>query len=100
MPISGRAPHGNAPKRRSQLSSLILIDGNAIYTESDALVVDFAAMDNSQCSARRLLSLHRTPSYRWFGRTEARAGSHQEVNGVEWGDLGDPTRLIKFLGRK
>jgi hypothetical protein len=22
-----------------------------------------------------------------------------QVNGVEWDDLGDPTRLIKFLGR-
>jgi predicted DCC family thiol-disulfide oxidoreductase YuxK len=80
--ISGREPHRNAPQRRKPIVHLILIDGNAIYTESDA-ALEIPARPNPPWSwisllriipsaARdacyRFIARHR---YRWFGRTEA-----------------------------
>jgi predicted DCC family thiol-disulfide oxidoreductase YuxK len=71
MLISGREPHETRLSGRSQLSSLILIDDNAIYTESDAVLEILARLNPpwswisplriiSQCSTRHLLPLHRT----------------------------------------
>ena len=66
----------------SQLSSLILIDGNAIYTESDAVLEILARLNPpwswisllriipsaARDACYRFIARHR---YRWFGRIEA-----------------------------
>jgi predicted DCC family thiol-disulfide oxidoreductase YuxK len=65
----------------SQLSSVILIDGNAIYTESDAVLQVLARLSPpwswiallriipgpARDACYRFIARHR---YRWFGRTE------------------------------